>query len=182
MDGALEFKELNKETWSDFETLFESKGAPKYCWCMAWRLTSEELKHNDSIHRKQFMKDRVFHDIKCGIIGYKNGLPIAWCSVAPKTTYRKLTVINEADIDATWSIVCFFIKREYRGQGIQEEILEEAVKYAKINGARRVEAYPVEKDSPSYRFMGFVGLYEKSRFIKIGNVGIRRKIYKKDFN
>ena len=180
MEDTLEFRGLTVETWPDFETFFESKGAPKYCWCMAWRSTSEEAKHNDSTHRKQFMKERVFRGMKCGILGYKNGSAIAWCSVAPKTSYRKLTDVIEADIDTTWSIVCFFIKREYRGQGIQEKMLEEAIKYARSNGAKRVEAYPVERDSPSYRFMGYVNLFEKSGFIYVGSAGTRRKVYKKD--
>jgi hypothetical protein len=37
------------------------------------------------------------------------------------------------------------------------------------SGARYVEAYPVEPDSPSYRFMGFKTTFEKAgfKFIKI---------------
>lgn len=37
-------KPVDKNNWRDFETLFESKGGPHYCWCMAWRMTGEERK------------------------------------------------------------------------------------------------------------------------------------------
>lgn len=32
---ALEFAEVTRENWGDFEALFEGTGGPKYCWCMA---------------------------------------------------------------------------------------------------------------------------------------------------
>ena len=63
-----------------------------------------------------------------------------------------------------WSLVCFFIKREFRQQGITEELIKEAIKYAKDNGAKFVEAYPVDTDSPSYRFMGFKPTFDKMGF------------------
>jgi hypothetical protein len=34
---ALRFEEVTPERWADFESLFESKGGPKNCWCMVWR-------------------------------------------------------------------------------------------------------------------------------------------------
>ena len=53
-------KPVDKNTWKDFETLFKSKGAPKYCWCMAWRMTKEELKHNNSPGRKRIYQTACF--------------------------------------------------------------------------------------------------------------------------
>ncbi|TGK23123.1 GNAT family N-acetyltransferase [Leptospira stimsonii] len=51
-----------------------------------------------------------------------------------------------------WSLVCFFIKKEYRQKGITEKFVKVATKYVKENGAKYLEVYPVDPDSPSYRF------------------------------
>ena len=34
---TLRFREVTSATWPDFVHLFEGKGCPSYCWCMAWR-------------------------------------------------------------------------------------------------------------------------------------------------
>ena len=77
----------------------------------------------------------------------------------------------------TWSIACFYIQRRYRNQGMQALLLDGAIDYAKRNGARRIEAYPVDADSPSYRFMGLVGFFRRNGFEFVGEAGSRRKIH-----
>jgi hypothetical protein len=57
-----------------------------------------------------------------------------------------------------------------------EQLLNEAVKVAGKRGARVVEAYPVDPDSPSYRFMGFVSKFERAGFVETGRAGKRRHI------
>ncbi|OOV46625.1 acetyltransferase [Leptospira kirschneri serovar Grippotyphosa] len=37
-------------------------------------------------------------------------------------------------------------------------------------------AYPVEKKSPSYRFMGFISMFEKAGFTFIKKAGARRNV------
>lgn len=39
-----------------------------------------------------------------------------------------------------------------------------------------MEAYPVEPDSPSYRFMGFKQTFEKAKFNFIKKAGKRRNV------
>ncbi|MEX2231157.1 MAG: hypothetical protein WD824_03280 [Cyclobacteriaceae bacterium] len=55
----IKIKPVDKNNWKDFQTLFESRGAPGYCWCMAWRMTRDELKNNNSKSRKKFIKQRA---------------------------------------------------------------------------------------------------------------------------
>jgi hypothetical protein len=42
-----------------------------------------------------------------------------------------------------------------------------------------VEAYPVDADSPSYRFMGFVAPFEKAGFREVGRAGTRRHVMRR---
>jgi GNAT superfamily N-acetyltransferase len=167
-------KPVDKNSWKDFETLFKSKGAPNYCWCMAWRMTKDELKQNNSVSRKKFIKRRVWSKTPIGLLAYIDDEPIAWCSIAPRETYQRLG--GEEDLENVWSIVCFFIKKEHRDQGLVDQLIEHAKKYARKNGAKYLEAYPVDPDSPSYRFMGFVHTFEKADFSFLKKAGTRRNV------
>jgi hypothetical protein len=44
------------------------------------------------------------------------------------------------------------------------------------NGAKDIEAYPVEPDSPSNRFMGFKTAFEKAGFKFVKKAGKRRSV------
>lgn len=169
------FREVDKRTWPDFERLFESRGSPKSCWCMVWRATPEEAKRTDGASRKAAIAKRVGDGVPVGLLGYIDGEPVAWCSVAPRSTYRRL-VDDESPDEGIWSIACFFVVRRLRGQGMTHRVLQAAIEYARSRGADIVEAYPVDSDSPSYRFMGFVPMFEKAGFCEVGRVGARRHV------
>src|SRR5687768_15054991 len=172
----IKVKPVDKNNWKDFETLFKSKGAPSYCWCMVWRMTKDELKQNTSAKRKKFIKKRVLSGTPIGLLAYVENEAIAWCSIAPRETYQRLG--GDENLENVWSIVCFFIKKEYRDQGLVDVLIEHAKKYAKKNGAKYLEAYPVDPKSPSYRFMGFVHTFEKADFDFIKKAGTRRNVMK----
>lgn len=78
--------------------------------------------------------------------------------------------------DGIWSIVCFFVARQHRGTGMTRRMLAAALEHARLHGAKVVEAYPVDEDSPSYRFMGFMPLFEQAGFHEIGREGTRRHV------
>ncbi len=61
---------------------------------------------------------------------------------------------------------------------LQHRVVTETlgIKHAARNGATIVEAYPVDPDSPSYRFMGFVETLSEAGFQKVGQVGQRRHV------
>ena len=144
----LTIKPVDKTNWPDFEALFQSKGGPKYCWCMVWRMTKDELKNNNSGCRKNYIKERVWSGIPIGILALSGNNAVAWCSIAPRDTHRRLVNI----------------------------LIEEAKQYARNNGAGIVEAYPVREDSPSYRFMGFIRSFEKAGFEYVKKAGSRRHV------
>jgi GNAT superfamily N-acetyltransferase len=176
--GKLTFHEVDREHWADLERLFESRGGPKYCWCMAWRATPSEAREKDGASRKAALRRRVQNGVPIGILGYLGGEPVAWCSIAPRSTYRPLGGSDDpADADETvWSLVCFFIVRPLRRQGIATRLLAAAIDHARGQGATVIEAYPVQADSPSYRFMGFVPMFEAHGFREVGRAGTRRHV------
>jgi GNAT superfamily N-acetyltransferase len=174
--AKLTFKPVTKATKDDFVALFESKGAPSYCWCMAWRSTSDEVK-TAGRERKTYMMKRIDARVPVGLLGYLEGEPVAWVAIAPKDTFRRGLGGPEPEAgERVWSLVCMFIRRAHRGEGRGHELIAAAVKQARKRGATVVEAYPVDPDSPSYRFMGFVSAFHKAGFKPAGDAGTRRHV------
>lgn len=165
---------VDKSNWADLETLFESKGGPHNCWCMVWRKMNEGTDRTKKADKKESLKQYVFNQSPVGLICYDNAEAVAWCSIAPRESYRELS--GDHSLTNVWSLVCFFIKREYRQKGMTEELIKNAIRYAKANGASYVEAYPVDPESPSYRFMGFKPVFDKLHFDVKHKVGQRRYV------
>lgn len=174
----LSVKPVTKSNWPDFERLFEGKGAPHYCWCMAWRPMAERAEA-DNVARKHALHERVMKGTPIGLLGYVGGKPVAWCSVAPRPTFTKLADKQDDEERDVWSVVCFFIRRDHRKSGLSGRMLEAAVDFASKKGARIVEGYPVDPQSPSYRFMGFVSLFSEHGFKPVGRAGSRRHVMRR---
>ena len=170
----LHFKPVDSTNWTDLEKLFESKGGPHNCWCMVWRNMSQGTDRSNKVAKKASLENYVVNKNPVGLLGYDNTEAIAWCSIAPRESYRELS--GENSLTNVWSLVCFFIKKEYRQKGITEELIKQAIQYAKDNGANYVEAYPVEPESPSYRFMGFKPIFDKLGFDFKHKAGQRRYV------
>ena len=174
--ARLTFEPVTRARWADFAKLFEAPGGPKYCWCMAWRTTSAETRQIGKGSRRPLMQSRVEAGTPVGLLGYLDGDPVAWVSIAPRDTYRDLGGPDAEGGEVIWSLVCMYVRRQHRGEGRGTELIEAATAYARKRGATVLEAYPVDPQSPSYRFMGFVPAFERLGFKPHGTAGARRHI------
>jgi GNAT superfamily N-acetyltransferase len=169
----LEFHPLMKERWSDFEGLFGAHGAYSGCWCMWWRLTRREFEMGQGEGNREAIQSIVFAGKVPGILAYENDIAIAWCSVAPREDFGSLNrspVLKRIDDRQVWSIVCFFVSKAHRRQGLIQELIHASVEYVKSQGGKVVEAYPTIPKStrvpPISSFMGFPATFEKAGFVE----------------
>ncbi|HWA50409.1 MAG TPA: GNAT family N-acetyltransferase [Dongiaceae bacterium] len=108
-----------------------------------------------------------------GLIGYRGKVPIGWISIAPREEYAKLArspVMKPVDDQPVWSIICFVVPPEHRGQGVARALLKGAIAYAKKQGARLVEAYPVDRPARSNdgaMWFGAKSMYDKAGFKEV---------------
>ncbi|MDX8512739.1 GNAT family N-acetyltransferase [Mesorhizobium captivum] len=172
--GHIRFVEVTRQTRGRFEALFEQPGAPKYCWCMAWRHSGREHIENDE--KKRMMMALIDAGAPVGIVAELDGRMVGWCSVAPRETYRKLSKQQDDSETGVWSIVCFYVPRALRGGGLASALLDAAIEHAFAKGASTIEAYPVDEAAPSYRFMGFRDMFVARGFHEIGTAGARRHV------
>jgi len=174
----LEFHPASIDRYPDLAAFFEQHSNPNYCWCMRWRLKSTEFSQSNSKNRRSKLKSLVESSIPVGVLGYQQGKVVGWCSIAPRETYTLLensTTLKRIDNLPTWSVVCFFIDPNLRGQNLSVKLLQAAVTYAISQGAIVVEGYPVEPDK-SYRFMGSPSTFEQAGFREAGIAKNGRRI------
>ena len=83
---------------------------------------------------------------------------------------KRSPVMKAVDDQPVWSVICFVVPAEYRGQGVAQALLTEAVAYAKNQGATLVEAYPVDKPTRSnddYMWFGARSMYDHVGFKEV---------------
>lgn len=180
------FHPLTPDRWPDLVKLFEHHGNPGYCWCMTWRATSADYKRLDAVGRKRALHSLVKDQVPIGVLAYHADEPVGWCSIAPRETYARLeksTTLKRVDDQPVWSVVCFFVSRNLRGQGLALQLLRAAVEYAAAQGACIVEGYPVEPGQ-SYQFMGSPAIFKAAGFCEVARAEndrpIVRRIIRKD--
>lgn len=117
-----------------------------------------------------------------GLIGYHGNTPVGWISVAPREEYGRLkrsSAMQAVDDQPVWSVVCFVVPSEYRGQGVAQALLKAAVAYAKRNGATLVEGYPIDKPTRSndgFMWVGAKSMYDKAGFEEVARHKPQRPI------
>ncbi len=105
-----------------------------------------------------------------------------WCSIAPRVTYQALEryrALPPIDDTPVWSVVCFFVDRRFRGQGVTLGLLKAAVAYARSQGAQVVEGYPVEPESGLYTYMGSPSTFLKAGFRDVTPAGQSRRVMRR---
>lgn len=169
-----EFHPLTPARWQDLENLFGERGACGGCWCMSWRLKRSEFTRQKGSKNKVALKKIVESGEVPGILAYLEGKPIAWCSVGPRERFPALErsrVLKRIDDRPVWSMVCLFIAKEFRHKGISVEMLKAVVDFAKKNGAKIVEGYPVEpkkgKWPDAFAWTGVASAFKKAGFKEV---------------
>ncbi|MCU0332052.1 MAG: GNAT family N-acetyltransferase [Ignavibacteriaceae bacterium] len=168
------FYPVTKENWKDFEDLFGEKGACAGCWCMYWRMKRKDYDNLRGTGTKKQMKSLVNKGTVPGILAYDNDKPIGWCSVAPREDFPVLEnsrVMKRIDNKPVWSVVCFFIKRDYRRKGLSVELLNASKVFVKMNNGKIIEGYPVEpkaaKSPDVFVWTGLASAFRQAGFKEI---------------
>lgn len=163
---------VTSDNWGDFVRLFESKGAPHYCWCATHR--TRDTKHLENAKKKSLVEELVSQDIPIGVLAFDGDEPIGWCSIAPRETYVRLeksrTMPRATPLTtSTWTVLCFFVTRSRRKQGVTHALLEGAVAYARKHGAQIVEGYPFDTAGISSTHRGHSTAFKAAGFQQAGD-------------
>jgi GNAT superfamily N-acetyltransferase len=171
---------LTADRWQDLEKLFGDRGAYSGCWCTFWRIERTEFNELGRQGRKTVMKAMVERNDVPGLLAYVDGIPAGWCSVGSRESFQALEksrILRRVDDRPVWSIVCYFISKPYRQQGLMSGLLRGAVEYARNRGAQIIEGYPIDLESAKLAgqklggcsgYMGIAAAYRLAGFIEVG--------------
>ncbi len=181
----LTVRPLTPELWADFEQLFGRRGACGGCWCMWWRLPRAEFEKGKGEGNRRAMRSLVEADEPIGLLAYRAGRPIGWCSVAPRTAFGALErsrILRPLDDQPVWSVVCFFVEKGSRRSGVLQKLLAEATRHAAQMGARIVEGYPVEPKTGTmpdvFVYTGLASAFRKAGFVEVARRSPTRPIFR----
>jgi GNAT superfamily N-acetyltransferase len=179
---AFEAHPVTQERWPDLVELFD-RPIVRTCFCMFYRKTGGGT--GVGAENRTAMKALVDRGTVPGLIGYEDGVPVAWVSLGPREDYAKLRrspVMKPVDDRPVWSIVCFFVDRRARGRGLSRRMLQAAVDYARSCGADLLEAYPSDEDErrhPDSMFFGSMSMYERAGFREVARRKPTRPVVRK---
>jgi GNAT superfamily N-acetyltransferase len=174
----LTIRPLTPERWPDLEALFACKGCsiPRQCWCMAYRRSGTRplpSKLTRAQANRADLRKLVNSGEPPGLIGYRGKTPVGWVSLGPRNAFAKLArspVMKPVDDAEVWSIVCFVVPPEHRGQGVARAMLDGAIAYAKRRGVKLLEAYPVDKSgrvNGDWLWFGPKAMYDDAGFEEV---------------
>ncbi|SFU74577.1 Acetyltransferase (GNAT) family protein [Polaromonas sp. YR568] len=175
----LTVRPLTPERWPDLEALFNAKGCSvaRGCWCMFYRRSGARGPLPSGTTAAQAnradLKKLVNAGTPPGLIGYRGKVPVGWVSLGPREDYAKLKrspVMKPVDDKPVWSVICFVVPAEHRGQGVARALLDGAIAYAKKQGATLLEAYPVDKPGRShddFMWFGAKSMYDDAGFAEV---------------
>jgi len=179
---------LTPARWPDLEAVFKAKGCSvaRGCWCMAYRVSGGGEAPPKGMTRAQAnraaLKALVDSGTPPGLIAYRGKAPVGWVSIGPREEFAKLArspVMKPVDDKPVWSVICFVVPSEHRGQGVARELLKGAVAYAKKRGAKLVEAYPMDKPARANdqdMWFGAKSMYDKAGFREVARRKPQRPI------
>ena len=179
---------VTPERWPDLEALFNAKGCSvaRGCWCMYYRRSGSRgaLPPGSTYAQANRSELKAFIEAgnSPGLIGYRGKVPVGWVSLGPREEYAKLRrspVMKAVDNQPVWSIICFVVPSEHRGQGVARALLAGAIGYAKAHGATLLEAYPVDKQgraSDDSMWFGAKSMYDGAGFTEVARRKPQRPI------
>jgi GNAT superfamily N-acetyltransferase len=149
--AATEIVPVTPDRLTDLADLFESNGATRGCWCMAFLVPrSEYYAGRFGGNRVRFEELTRSDDPPMGLLALRDGVPVGWCSVGPRSRYTVATSPRSilkgrdpSEDDTVWLAPCFFVRVGHRRKGITTALLGRAVDAAAEAGATAIEGWPI---------------------------------------
>jgi len=169
-------KPLSKDTWPAFAELVEAhNGVWGGCWCIEF--------HPDGKlrgpHRRSLKERKVNEGTTHAALVFDGARCVGWCQFgtpAELPRIKHLRIYQEgAGTPPDWRITCFFVHKEYRGQGVATAALSGAVNIIASLGGGTIESYPEDVEgrqvSGSLLHNSRLAMFEHQGFQRVRQLG-----------
>jgi GNAT superfamily N-acetyltransferase len=188
----------NEASWADLQTVFGTRGPASRCYCQRFKLRPRESFAGFPAEERA---ERLREQTDCGypgsgttsgLVAYRDGEPVGWCAVEPRTAYGGLVRNNrvpwsgraeDKTDDSVWAVTCVLARAGFRKRGVSRALVRAAVDFARDRGARALEGYPMTtKDVISEELLvGTASMFAEAGFTEVGRPTPRRAVMRIDF-
>ena len=177
--SALNVLPLASKRWPDLEDLFGPKGACYGCWCNHFRMPQKQRLPLLGEGARQLFEERVRKGPPPGVLAYDHETCVGWLQVGPRRDIpewnnprRASTPLPDApaEDERVWAASCFFVRKAWRGKGVTAALLDGAIIFARENGARLLEAAPMDhefKRSSEGLYVGPERVFLRAGFVEV---------------
>jgi len=201
MTDGLRIVPANEASWEDLQAVFGTRGSAAGCQCQRFKLAPKESFGSFPVEERAF---RLRTQTNCGqpdaattsgLVAYRDGVPVGWCAVEPRTAYKGLLRVfrtpwdgrrEDKTDDSIWAVTCVFARVGYRRQGVSHALAKAAVEFARQRGARALEAYPMvvqpgEEITWGEMLVGSRSIYAAAGMTEVNRPSPRRAVMRIDF-
>ncbi len=167
---------LSPETWPAFAELVERhNGVWGGCWCVEF--------HPDGKlrgpHRRELKERKVRDGSTHAALAFDADRCVGWCQFGPPhelPRIKHLRVYTEGlEVLPDWRITCFFVDKQYRGQGVASAALTGALRLIADAGGGTVESYPEDVQgrevTASFLYNSRLAMFEQQGFVRARRLG-----------
>lgn len=145
--------------WDDVQHSLTGGGDGRSCQCIWPVVSNKEWEATNVEQRRDMLHDEITAGPAPGLIAYVDGEAAGWIRIGPRTNQQRIlrtraivgATEQPLDDDSVWAVTCFVVRREHRGTGLNTQLLEAGIDYARESGARLIEAYPVDTSEGTHR-------------------------------
>ena len=148
------------------------------CQCQWWRMRNTDFQRTTREDREGMLRAELDARPAPALVAYVDDEAAGWVRVGPRTTQPRLSRTrtfaassHDWDDPTVWAVTCFVVRRDYRGLGLMTRLLAAAVDHARENGARVIEAYPIDTTVSSRAsnelYTGILSVFEAAGFREV---------------
>lgn len=156
--AAISVVPANEASWDDLTLVFGTRGEASFCQCQRYKLQPREsfaavpVAVRANRLRRQTNCGRRESRNTSGLIAFRDGEPVGWCAVEPRTPYAGLLRVyrvpwmdraEDKNDESVWAVTCVLARAGYRRRGVSRALARAAVDFARARGARALESYPM---------------------------------------
>jgi GNAT superfamily N-acetyltransferase len=182
----LHYRPVTPDRWKDLAQLFGPRGACGGCWCMWWRLPRRDYSRGQGAGNRRRLRRLVRAGPPPGLLAYDGDEPVGWVAFGPRREYPVLErsrILQPVDDRTVWSVVCLYVDRRHRRQGVTVGLIQAAGQHARRRGARVLEGYPIDAKGaavPSaFAWTGLASAFRKAGFREVARRSPTRPIMRK---
>jgi GNAT superfamily N-acetyltransferase len=191
----------NEASWEDIQTVQGTRGGAAICQCQRFKLQPKESFGSTPVEERAFrLREQTGcghpdADTTSGLVAYRDGEPVGWCAVEPRTAYPGLLRVyrvpwvgrdQDKSDPSVWAVTCVFTRSGYRRRGVGYALVRGAADFARQRGARALEGYPMLTEPGQditwgELHVGTRSMFEAAGFAEVARPTARRVVMRIDF-